>query len=85
VLLHCRRSTTRLELLHADAQSAFAAAQDAKPAAEVSDQTSIRQQKRQRSARTQSRQSHPSISAQELEAPFNSSADRDHSFATWYR
>jgi hypothetical protein len=73
------------ELLHADAQSAFAAARDAKPAAEVSDQTSIRQQKRQRSARTQSRQSHPSISAHELEAPFNSWANRDHSFATWYR
>src|SRR3954447_2581202 len=37
------------ELLHADAQSAFAAVQDAKPATELSNSTSIRQQKRQRS------------------------------------
>jgi hypothetical protein len=73
------------ELLHEDARPALAAARDAKPAAEVSDSSSIRQQKRQRSARTQTHQQHPSISAQDPVAPFNSWANRDHSFATWYR
>jgi hypothetical protein len=72
------------ELLRADAQSAFAAARDAKPAAEVSDPTSTRPQKRQRSARTQSRQHDRSIPAHAPTPPFNSWAG-DHSFATWYR
>jgi hypothetical protein len=72
------------ELLHADAQSAFAAARDAIPAAEVSDQISTRQQKRQRSARTQSRRQNQSIPVHAPIPPSNSWAG-DHSFATWYR
>jgi hypothetical protein len=73
------------ELLHAEPGGAFAAAQDTKPAAEVLASPTIRQQKRQRSARTQGRQQSRSIAAQEPATPFNSWASRDHSFTTWYR
>jgi hypothetical protein len=73
------------ELLHAESGAAFAAAQDAEPAVRGSASTMIPRQRRQRSARTQTRQQDPSISAHESVAPFNSWAARDHSFATWYR
>jgi hypothetical protein len=72
------------ELLHADAQSAFGAARDAIPTAEVSDQTSLRQQKRQRSAGAQGRRQNQSIPEHAPIPPSNSWAG-DHSFATWYR
>jgi hypothetical protein len=73
------------ELLHAEPGAAFASAQDTKPAAEVLASPTIRQEKRQRSARTQGRQQSRSIAAQEPATPFSSWATRDHSFATWYR
>jgi hypothetical protein len=69
------------ELLRADAASAFAAAQDAEPAAGRLAST-MRQQSRQRSARTQSRQQNPSVSAREPAELFNTWANRDHSFAS---
>jgi len=72
------------ELLHADAGSAFASTKDARPAAEVSGSTSIPQQKRQRAARTHTRQQDRSIPAHAPIPPFNSWAG-DHSFATWDR
>ena len=73
------------ELLHAEPAAAFASAQDTKPAAEVLASPTIRQQKRQRSARTQGRQQSRSIVAQEPATPLHSLAIRDHAFATWYR
>jgi hypothetical protein len=72
-------------LLRADARSALAAAQDAEPTAGGLASTTLRPQRRQRSARTQSRQQNPSVSAHEPAAPFNTWANRDRSFASWYR
>lgn len=71
--------------LPADPGSAFAAVQDAEPASEGLASTTIGQQRRQRSARKQSRQQNPSFSARGQAAPFNNWANRDHSFASWYR
>jgi hypothetical protein len=73
------------ERQRAGAGSAFAAAQDAELATVGLASTRIRPQKRQRSARMQSRQQNPFVSAHTPATPFNIWADRDHSFATWYR
>jgi hypothetical protein len=70
------------ERLRADAGSAFAAVQDAESAP---GRLPSGQPKRHRSARTQSRQQNPTVSVHEPVAPFNSWANRDHSFAIWYR
>jgi hypothetical protein len=67
------------ELLNANAKSAFAAARDAKPAAEAASPSTVAQQKRQRSARTRS------LFAHELETPVHSSALRGQAFGTWNR
>jgi hypothetical protein len=67
------------ELLNANAKSAFAAARDAKPAAEAASPSTVAQQKRQRSARARS------LFAHELETPVHSSALRGQAFGTWYR
>jgi hypothetical protein len=67
------------ELLNANAKSAFAAARDAKPAAEAASPSAVAQQKRQRSARTRS------LFAHEQETPVHSSALRGQAFGTWYR
>jgi hypothetical protein len=64
------------EVLHAEPRS-FAAARDAEPAARGSTSTTIPRQRRQRSARTQTRQQYPSISAHQPAAPFNSWTTRD--------
>jgi len=73
------------ELVHSEPAAAFASAQDTKPAAEVLASPTIRQQKHQRSARTQGRHQSRSIAAQEPATPLHSLAIRDHAFATWYR
>jgi len=67
------------ELLRADPGSAFAAAQEGLAA------TTMRQQRRQRSARKQSPQQNPSVAARGQAAPFNNWANRDDSLASWYR
>jgi hypothetical protein len=72
------------ELLNSDARSAFAAVRYTKPPAEAAAPSAKAQQKRQRSARTQRRQS-PSLFAHEPATPIHSWALRDQGFGTWYR
>jgi len=72
------------ELLNSNARSAFAAVRDAKPPAEAAAPSAKAQQKRQRSVRTQRRQS-PSLLAHEPATPIHSWALRDQAFGTWYR
>jgi hypothetical protein len=72
------------ELLHADAQSVFASAQATNLTSETVAPTPIGQQKRQRSARAQGRQS-PPVPAHERARSVPSEAFRGQAFATWYR